>query len=71
MQNLAIKIPVEPYIKNNIATVINQDNNQVLSDRDYRLEKLQTKLLKLARTKSDYDEVGDEIYHLRDKKQNI
>lgn len=57
--------------ENNIATVINQDNNQALADIDKRLGELQAVLLKLASTKSDYEDVADEIYSLREKKQKV
>ena len=41
------------------------------SDIDKRLEELQTKLLKLASSKADYEDVADEIYQLRDQKQKL
>lgn len=34
------------------------------------LEELQTELLKLANSKADYQDVADEIYRLREDKQN-
>ena len=36
-----------------------------------RLEELQAELLKLASTKSDYEDVADEIYTLREEKQKV
>jgi site-specific DNA recombinase len=58
-------------LDNNIATVISQDNNQALADIENRLEELQVELLKLASTKSDYEDVADEIYILREEKQKV
>ena len=58
-------------LENNIATVISQDNNQALADIDKRLGELQAELLKLASTKSDYEDVADEIYTLREQKQKV
>ncbi len=58
-------------LENNIATVISQDNNQALADIDKRLGELQAELLKLASTKSDYEDVADEIYSLREEKQKV
>lgn len=58
-------------LENNIATVINQDNNQALAIIEKRLEELQAELLKLASTKSDYEDVADEIYTLREEKQKV
>lgn len=55
----------------NTATVINRESDKALADIDKRLEKLQTELLKLATSNSDYDKVGDEIFRLRDQKQKL
>jgi len=58
-------------LRDNIATVINRENDQTLADIDKRLEELQTELLKLATSNADYDKVGDEIHRLRDQKQEL
>ena len=58
-------------LRDNIATVLNRENNQALADIDKRLEELQIELLKLATSNADYDKVGDEIFRLRDEKQKI
>lgn len=58
-------------LENNIVMVINQDNNQALADIKKRLEELQAELLKLASTKSDYEDVADEIHSLREQKQKV
>jgi len=57
-------------LENNIATVLSYENDKTLADIDKRLEELQTQLLKLASSKADYDNVADEIHHLREQKQN-
>jgi site-specific DNA recombinase len=53
------------------STVINRKSDKALADIDKRLEELQTELLKLATSNSDYDKVGDEIHQLRDQKQKL
>lgn len=58
-------------LRDNIATVINRENDQTLADIDKRLEELQMELLKLASSNADYEKVGDEIYRLRDQKQEL
>lgn len=58
-------------LRENIATVINRENNQILADIDKRLKELQTELLKLATSNADYEKVGDEIRRLRDQKQKL
>lgn len=57
--------------KNNIETVISHKNDKALDDIDKLLEELQPELLKLASSKADYEDVGDEIYHLCDEKQKV
>ena len=57
-------------LQNNIETVIIHENDQTLAAIDKRLEELQTELLKLASSKADYEDVADEIYRLREEKQN-
>ena len=57
-------------LQTNIATVLSKENGQTLADIDSRLEELQTQLLKLASSKADYEDVAEEIYHLREQKQN-
>jgi len=41
-----------------------------LTDIDNRLEELQTQFLRLASSKVDYEDVAEEIYRLREQKQN-
>lgn len=42
----------------------------VTDDIDDKLDELQKQLLKQAKSKNDYNEVADEIYRLRELKQN-
>lgn len=57
-------------LKKNIDSVICHENSQTLTAIDKRLTELQAELLKLASSKADYEKVGDEIYRLREEKQN-
>ncbi len=47
------------------------ENDTTLSDIDKRLAELQSELVKLASSKADYEEIGNEIYRLRDEKQKL
>ena len=58
-------------LRDNIATVLSRENDKTLADIDKRLEELQMELLKLASSNADYEKVGDEIYRLRDQKQEL
>lgn len=58
-------------LENNIELVLSQGDDKTLTNIDKRMEDLQTQLLTLASTKSDYDDVADEIYHLHEQKQQI
>ena len=44
---------------------------QPLADIDRRLKELQAELLKLASSRTDYEDVADEIYRLREDKQKL
>lgn len=54
----------------NISTVLNEEDDKATDDFDEKLEELQKELLNLANSKADYNNVADEIYRLRDLKQN-
>lgn len=58
-------------LQDNIVTVLSHENDQTLTVIDARLQELQAELLKLASSKSDYEDVADEIYRLREEKQKI
>ena len=55
----------------NIATVLGEDNDQTTQEIESRLNELQQELLRLVNAKADYQTVADEIYRLRELKQNI
>lgn len=54
----------------NVATVLNDEHDKATDDIDAKLDELQNELLKLANSKTDYNEVAEEIYRLRELKQN-
>ncbi|MDD4496081.1 MAG: DNA recombinase [Eubacteriales bacterium] len=70
-QTLCDKDSFFSILKNNIENVLIHENDTTLAEIDRRLEELQTELVKLANSKSEYDKVGDEIYRLRDEKQKV
>lgn len=57
-------------LQKNIATVFNEENDNATDDLDSKLEELQQQLLIQAKSKNDYEDVADEIYRLRELKQN-
>ena len=56
-------------LKKNIETVLSEDLDESTADIDKRLEELQTELIQLANSKEAYDNIVNEIYRLRDLKQ--
>ncbi len=68
--SVAWKTPLTT-LQNNIETVLSRENNQPLIDIESRLQELQQELLKLASSKTDYEEVGAEIHRLHDEKQKL
>ena len=67
---LANKEPFLSTLQKNIATVLNEENDNTTDDIDRKLEGLQQQLLIQAKSKNDYEDVADEIYRLRELKQN-
>ena len=57
-------------LQDNIATVLNEENDKATDEIDNKLDELQKELLRLANSKTDYNNVADEIYRLRELKQN-
>src|SRR5690625_3221347 len=57
-------------IENN-ETVLNENADRPTADIDEKLEELQMELLRLANSKEDYDDVAEEIYGLRELKQEV
>jgi site-specific DNA recombinase len=56
-------------LKKNIETVLSVDLDETTADIDKRLEELQTELIKKANSKEAYDNIVNEIYRLRDLRQ--
>ena len=56
-------------LKKNIETVLSADLDESTADIDKRLEELQTELIQKANSKEAYDNIVNEIYHLRDLRQ--
>jgi site-specific DNA recombinase len=56
-------------LQHNIETVISHGNDETLAAIDTRLEELQAQLVKLASSKAGYNDIAEEIYHLREQKQ--
>ncbi len=67
---LANKEPFLSTLQKNIATIFNEENDNTTDDIDGKLEELQQQLLIQAKSKNDYEDVADEIYRLRELKQN-
>ena len=67
---LANKEPFLQALQKNIATILNEENDNATNDIDSKLEELQQQLLIQAKSKNDYEDVADEIYRLRELKQN-
>lgn len=57
-------------LQENVETVILQEDESSAENIEARLEELQKELLRRANSKKDYNSIADEIYHLRDLKQN-
>ena len=68
---MANKDPFLKVLQKNIATVFNEENDNATNDIDSKLEELQQQLLIQAKSKNDYEDVADEIYRLREQKQNV
>ena len=67
---LANKEPFLQALQKNVATILNEENDNATNDIDSKLEELQQQLLIQAKSKNDYEDVADEIYRLRELKQN-
>ena len=67
---LVNKEPFLSTLQKNIATIFNEENDHTTDDIDGKLEELQQQLLIQAKSKNDYEDVADEIYRLRELKQN-
>ena len=57
-------------LQRNVDAVLSGTDGVPLDEIDSRLEELQKELLKVANAKGNYDSIVDEIYSLREAKQN-
>lgn len=57
-------------LQRNVEAVLSGTDGIPLDEIDARLEELQKELLKVANAKGNYDSIVDEIYSLREAKQN-
>ena len=58
-------------LNRNIAVIINQADDTEIEVINQKLEQLQKELLKQATNNQDYSTLADEIYRLRDKKEDV
>ncbi|MEG0919361.1 MAG: recombinase family protein [Anaerovoracaceae bacterium] len=70
--NMALckKDTMSENLQKNVEAVLTGADGIPLDEIDSRLEQLQKELLKVANAKGNYDSIADEIYHLREVKQN-
>lgn len=70
--NMALgkKDTMNETLQRNVETVLTGTQGVPLTEIDARLEELQKELLKVANAKGNYDSIVDEIYSLREAKQN-
>lgn len=57
-------------LQENMEAVIRQEDESSVEGIEAKLEELQKELLKRANSKKDYNDIAEEIYRLRDLKQN-
>lgn len=69
-RTLARKDTMNETLQKNIESVLSGVDGIPFDEIDSRLEKLQKELLKVANSKGNYDSITDEIYRLREAKQN-
>ena len=67
---LGNKDSVKETLAANIETALTEVDGIPIDKIDVRLEELQKELLKVANSKGNYDSITDEIYRLREMKQN-
>lgn len=58
-------------LQRNVEAVLSGTDGVPIDEIDARLEELQKELLKVANAKGNYDSIVDEIYSLRETKQNV
>lgn len=67
---LAKKDTMSENLQKNVEAVLTGADGIPLDETDTRLEELQKELLNVANAKGNYDSIVDEIYRLREAKQN-
>lgn len=67
---LGKKDSMNDALQRNVEAVLSGADGVPLDEIDSRLEELQKELLKVANAKGNYDSIVDEIYSLREAKQN-
>ena len=67
---LAKKDAMTETLRKNVEAVLTGADGVPLSEIDSRSEELQKEVLKVANSKGNYDAIADEIYHLREIRQN-
>ena len=70
--NMALgkKDTMNETLQRNVEAVLTGTDGVPIAEIDARLEELQKELLKVANAKGNYDSIVDEIYSLREAKQN-
>ena len=58
-------------LQRNVEAVLAGTDSVAINEIDAKLEKLQKELLKVANAKENYGSIMDEIYRLREAKQNV
>lgn len=60
-----------PVLEKNIREVLESERGEQIAEIDRRLGELQQELLRLANGKKEYGNVADEIYKLREQRQDV
>ncbi|MDK8234289.1 recombinase family protein [Aerococcus christensenii] len=58
-------------LEKNIQEVLDKEYDETVEEADYRLHSLQKEFYQTANNKEDYEKIAEEIYALRDKKQEL
>ncbi|MEA4940793.1 MAG: recombinase family protein [Christensenella sp.] len=58
-------------LENNITTALSKGNEKEISEIDRRLKDIQAKIVKQASSKENCDELGEEVFRLREEKQRL
>ncbi len=58
-------------IEENVMKVLDEKFDVTVDDIDEKLHELQNELIQKSNSKSEYERIAEEIYELRDKKQEV